>query len=551
MDLLGLFEEINNQLVNGISTIMRYVFPLSFTIYFFLYKEKKDIAYSLLHFTFSFRYFFYIVFSILLILFPYLQFLPVINYKYTPITVFILWLLSVGFSYDKVLRSINIKYTFSENTTRIKKVKNRLKLKVESKKIRIHDRNGDEITQFLRYIKKKNISNCFFKLTILVESNFQILFSKVKYNLPIDFSNNNQEFSSSIVDINNEIADLFNYDNEFYKMYSKEYFKFYRLILKEHVQLVSQCLSLNSLKDLNEVIKNLTNLVPPINSLYSKEFYNEFYKTVFDSLTLLSDKQHHYAVSILRNMNILENDSDQIYRQEDLMALIYSLLIVSVEKNNVKSLTDVANIAFTMQERNNRQIKAPNGGISFNFNKLKEKLQNQDNDEKLIYLFILCMIKAIELGHYACVGYLIKVSIQNFDNKSLNAAFIKLRQFNKPYVLNPDDPWLKVNYDIVKEINVNFNFSDVSYFYCLEKVATLVYLQQLFLKKIGNTKELIDFEIISIREIIGNESKFNYFKLKLKGLNKEYGMICLKDDEFKDEIKYPNPSSDMYKYVKI
>jgi hypothetical protein len=550
MDFIGLVEQINSDLLNGISTIMRYVLPLSFTIYFFVYKEKKDIAYSLLKKSFSFSLLLYLVCSLILILIPYKQYLFLIDFKYSPLLFFSLWLFSVYKIYIRLLNSINIKYVFKNNMKKIVKTIDKVEISFNYLHNSLPLNKGDEIIRRYKIHKRNSISTSFSTISNLVESNFQILFSKIKYNLPIDFSNNNQELSSVLVNMNDRITDLFNNNNFYYRKFRFEYFYLYKLILKEHVSVVSQCLTLGSSKDLNDVLKNLTNLIPPINSLYSKEFFLEFYKTVFDALYLLSDRQYHAAVSILRNMNALEKDSEEIYRQEDILALFYCYLIVAIEKNNVKLLTDIANIAFKMQERNNRKNK-PVFKISsaFNLDKIAEKLKDDnENDKNLINILILCMVKAMELGHYSCVGYLIKVCIQNFSNRDLNEAFLQLRNQEKEFVLSSERNVLKVNKDIVREINVDFNFSTVSYFYCLEKVSTIIYLQQTFLKEIGNTKNIKEFEIINIRKIVLSEAKFNYFKLKIKGLNKEYGLICLREVENFEDIKYPNQYNQLHKY---
>jgi len=561
--------------INDLFLMLRFIIPLSFTIYIFAYRERKEIAYSTLKRTNKFLNFIYITISIILIIayieYKYLKILEKVYesniFSVTIIIITLIWLITLIILYIKILSSINLFIVSKKNfllfEKRIKQLEKKL-TKFKNKLQNVDVSFAHECTYYSSKIKKK------LNLMLLhLEIVYQILISKLKYNLEIDFFDSNKNYNQQIIKYIRKL------NNEFFEelvlVSHEDFLKIYSLILNKNLYLLRYSLSTSSTNDINLIIdfyKDLTpnkfqfkaskaivdeikkyNKYPEFLEQQSEKaelFLLEYYKYVYEMMTILESNRKMDLMKVLKIMYEQERQSNLHIKFMDLTALSLALMLYAIERNNIKFLTDLTNILLNSTLNDFIELNVnEQTNINFNGYKINQKFIDnpiEDYDKKIetiTLMGILLIVKSIELGHYQCAGFLIKVLCKNIEPITINSILMSINEYLDQVEINSDIfQSEEINLKILEELNVDFYFSSVSLQYCFQKTVFLMLAQQHYLLSF-NQINYKKGDIFDIRLLIFDYDFIKYLKLKVEGLDKEYGLAFLKNKEFlNDFISY-------------
>ncbi|MFS1518512.1 hypothetical protein V1503_18925 [Bacillus sp. SCS-151] len=559
MSIIWVFLE---KYVYFLNNIIKIIVPLSFTIYFFGHREQKDIAYSLLKRKSTVNVVGFLISSALMvILIIYLipnstdiAEKPETLSKFGIIITTIISLAWIYFSfttYYMILRSINVLGEFGRNISLVND-------KLDEYNNLQFNKNGIKDN----YLFAKKVQKEFRQIIISVEICFQILISKDKFKLNNDYTESldsiNKTLIRGITEINKDeekFSNLVPYSGE-------TYLKLYIITLTYMNTMLEVSLKNNRHKEVNLILDYAT-LVKPfgfyinhdlrrdwliykelsgkssfsnIENLY-KEFFNEYFSFIFQLITSLSQQNDTRIVKILDNLIIQEYDNSKFFSENDFLSLTTALLLDSIESNNLKTVTDVTNTLLKYLQKEipiEEHIKINNMKIKINkFNK-KQGKNSKELEWKVLNNIFLSMVKAIELGHYSIIGFLVKILVKNFDQKTVCTLIKDL--FDNIENTKPD---LKISKRMPLYIPLNLSFSPSSYEYCFLKSVVLIYLQQCFAAKIKQIMDLNDEEILELNHFFNSKNEnrqyFEYIISKIRGLNKTYGLLAL-EESYLDEV---------------
>lgn len=551
---------------NGISKTL---IPLSFTVYFFTYKEQKDVAISLFkkdkHF-FN-RYNVFLMMTVLIFISS-IIYEPVAQEKLNignvlVFLIYLLWIFSAIFSYLFLVNSINIIRTFNESLNSIEVAFRN----IEQERFKYKYKSVSE------EVINRNITREVNKLSIYVEIVFQIIMSKKKYNLTNDFSQSLRDLEDKLFSQIILIHQDQSYFSEIFPLSSGEYGKLILIIQKGILELSDIALDLNNPRDIKILIQNFIEMRPIsfeiIDELQSnwdknnkckasletnfKNVFDEYYLSTYRVVNKLYSKNNSEALRVLKGLNQSDKGSELYANHNDYLTLVASMIATSIERNDLKQLTDVLNILFeylsNMESRgvvfqkpfidSKQKEESPSSSL-INIKRIKDRVSETSSKEliekKVHKLCIFSIVKAIELGRYSCAGFLIKNAVKNFNQMSFTESVYEINNN-----LDNVEPHLDLSKNLTRLLPLNFVFSGASYNYCFSKATLLIYYQQKYasLRKIKILKET---EMINMMTIFKKEEGYlEYLNDKISGLEKEYGLIVLKRDEF-EKVKIENNS---------
>jgi hypothetical protein len=149
------------------------------------------------------------------------------------------------------------------------------------------------------------------------------------------------------------------------------------------------------------------------------------------------------------------------------------LVIKSSENNSVKDLSPIAYsmIKTIRKKRNNLEYKINNITISM-------KVNSDQHYKAALYNLLQACLKSIELSHYQCTGFLVKMMVTVFDDinlfKEVLETFVSDKNNkgeNNPYIYRPQS-----EYKFEFEIKPNFNPN--TFDYCCDKLLILLNAQR-------------------------------------------------------------------------
>ncbi|WP_077215199.1 hypothetical protein [Bacillus dakarensis] len=266
-----------------------------------------------------------------------------------------------------------------------------------------------------------------------------------------------------------------------------------------------------------------------------KEFSDE--KTVEYSYLI---EQISKSIGLFNSLDIFKGKNDQQFKNfyssllKKQLQLLESLFIWSVETNNVRFLTESMNLLLNQYYSH---VHYPDGLE----NEVKEKLTKETSILNrynysadlvtgikdyssngifkelavtgVIKIILHSLYKSIEIGHYACTGYIIKVSMSHFTIKNYLKAisgFIKkiLERRNNDFDLG----------------YYHYSFNNFSKLHCLQKLILLVSYQ--ILGRVGKSYKDELKELIKIL-FLNNDKELLYMVEKINAASKSYGMTTI------------------------
>ncbi|WP_349407950.1 hypothetical protein [Pseudalkalibacillus sp. SCS-8] len=575
--LFNIFVEGFINIINGIYKV---VIPLSFTIFIFAYREQREVAYSLLKRKKKWQTVSFIVSSILLLIaMQFYSYHLQLSSEQVPtqtpgstkenaknvtnldtlalLTIMLIslwWIISSVTSYRSILKNINIIDEFRTNTSLINKA-----FKKIDKIMVIKEKN--------EAYKAKEIQKQLDNIIVATEINFQILITKEKYKLTNNFSSSLRTINSTLF---NKLVE-YNKDEEIFSkivpLSGTKYFDLYILILKNLSNLLEVSLETGREKEVQLINDTFCDIKPFLFQVRKedyaewivykrnddryqnlefmlKEFFNHYYFIMYKILLNLYKKNDSRTTYIFERLIAHEFDNRRFISENDFLTLTSALFYNSIETRNLKVLTDITNnyFKFFIKSLEQENLRKPENKIpktKFSKRISVKKITNQkihkseDIQRKIVKIMIFGIIKSIELGHYNCAGFLIKVIIKNFDQKLLNYEITDI--FKNRKNTTPD---LTLSKEITSHLSINLSFSPASYKYCLQKTVLLLALQQRFVSESMKIININKQNYINLDKFFGNEDKsyLEYLIEKVKGLQGLYGLLCLKDDNIDNLI---------------
>lgn len=554
--------------LSGFITVL---IPLSFTVFIFAYKEQKEIAYSSIKKTKKVPLWGFFI-SLLLLVMLMIKYVPqdsdtnLTNFSITSISVVsFIWLSITAWLYNILLISINPIKEFTKNIEEIDSNVTELNMMLQDTH-RI-SKNG--------YKFSKDIQKRIQKLTISGEICFQILITKEKFKMNNDFSRSLERINISlikpIVEINKD-EELFNKVTP-YSGY--RYFQLYVLIIKNLNLLLEVSIINKKDSDANLLIEAIKSIRPfsysedkelsrnwfiykgiydkvpeEYNSkdleAHFKNFFNQYFNLFYQTITILSNNKDNRVIDLLDNLIIQEYDSRKLFSINDFLTLITALFMKSIESNNLKMLTDITNTYLKYSEKyiasknenepviNNKRIKDNLKNIRVKTNKKRYFEMGEEIETKIIRSIFFGVIKSIELGHYNCAGFLIKILVQNFNEKKVDEITKEIYKDIKN-----TKPNLDLSRKLTEILHVNLSFSPASYEYCFLKSSLLLWVQQEFACQQGivPSKEYQSIDINACFESSESNKYKNYLIKKIRGLNSSYGLISLQPEYFESIVQ--------------
>ncbi|WP_257206813.1 hypothetical protein [Bacillus toyonensis] len=538
------------------NVIIKTLIPLSFTIFIFAYREQKEVAYSLFKKKISKTLIMFISTTVLLILSNVLLIFDSATVKdlsfYNLIYLdflSLLWLVLAVYSYRRILRNINVIKEFNYNIESIKKSFKNIDKLFQEKKEGV--KNDHKFASKLQ----KEIKN----VSIASEICFQILIAKDKYKLSNDFTNSfkliNNVLVKKLIEINSS-QDVF---SKVVPYSGTLYYYLYVSTLKYLNDLLEISFKGGKDNEINLIIDDFCSIKP--NSFYPyidlkrewkvfkkktkssdhmdleslfKDFYNEYYCMICQVILTLYKNNDNRTARVFGALISQELDKKKFYNQNDFLSLTTSLLIRAIHTNNLKLLTDITNVFLNLMNsatvKTKEMPKINNVPIQ-----MKKLVGNIEDDYELHYkisrVMFLGIIKAIELGHYQCAGFLIKSFVKTFSHKKIKLIIESLYDD-----IDNIKPNLELSKKLTELLSTKITFSTSSYKYCFLKAVLLVALQQHYVTSVKKIKLLKqDEQLIDLGYFFKGEDYhyLGYIKDKVEGLNSLYGLISIKDKHFK------------------
>lgn len=559
---------IINHFIFYMQDITKNLIPLSFTIFFFAFREQKEVAYSL----FKRKRYMTTIFVLLTVI---MLFLNIIYAKKRSdiltlsaqdilmLSIDIAWLFIAYITYKWMINAINVTKTFEKETRQIHKKFNKIFNLIRD----------IDITNYNENYLAKRVKKIIKEIRISTEIVFQILLTKKKFNLSSEFSSSLRTLEEFLFNNVKEIND----DQKLYSflvIYSGfEYKQFYEVLHKGLVDIFDIVIKSNNSKDISFLLEkfystraNTYEIEEKARSFWNDNFgdklnvedlflyfYEEYFYSAFLIINKLDENKDGRTVLVIKKLIQQDAQTNIFSNEEFLLTFFSSLIISSIENDNLKQLTDTFNVLIDLLRQ--RKIKFNKEKIPEKINRISKNIdlgriekitgefdnRNFENAERKIYRFVfLSIVKAIELGRYKCAGFLIKGAIKNFDVAVFNSISEEIYKNNQD--TSPD---LKLGKKLTSLLPHNYNFSLASYEYCLMKSILLLYYQQLFTTKEFKINEHINSDLIDVKNLFkDNFTQVLYINEKLSGLNKEYGLLFLSTERF-DKIKLTKDNMDV------
>ncbi|MGG4515559.1 hypothetical protein ABEX27_17530 [Bacillus velezensis] len=544
LELVNLFRNITNLLYDQLPPFLRLLIPFTLTLYLFSYKERKEVTYSYLKQNRLNKHTYKSIIStvvLLLCLFNHFYYNESgVFFNLFFLLVFVFWVSCLFLNYVDLFNSVNIFQVKEQHLALI----NRLNLKIQqynlSQKQILDYRDNLFIEKMLQQenesskkrintfnmkekFRRRNYVKSLINFDIAIQILTQILLSKTKYNLSKDVSSLLNDLTKELNTFLENMEDETLIENLVTLNIVNEYQLVYTTILKNLEMLIESSLKNARSEDLHKLLDLLKGMtVPPFSlrvSVYNLYLHKNSSKAIQISRELSYLRKSHiktikYVTSILhshgyngdltliRNLINLSKEGNEhstgVTPQELIFTLQLAIILEAINKDNVKLLTDIVNI--TLENK------------------------NTSNEKCITKIFILSTVKAIEQGHYKCAGHLIKMIVKISHDEVIEVLQDVHQHFEKKQLYSEKEFYRllenNIDLELAEEFMLTMPFSQVSFEYCFSKFVYLLELQYNFIYE--NSIQLFDN--------LPLETKKEYIQEKVKGLNKEYGLIILRND---------------------
>ncbi|WDM33685.1 hypothetical protein J8N01_25955 [Priestia megaterium] len=345
--------------------------------------------------------------------------------------------------------------------------------------------------------------------------------------------------------VTNEMLEYLQHDlhikvpaNLLYDASNENYIRLHKSLLIQHMALVKVLHDNNRQSEISKCI-NIFFEFEPSDNFEGPEFEglkNDFH-TILHQLIMYLDSEE--PVLFRTGLDGLEKFCErELTKQKPNIGgiRVYKHLILNaVEQGDTKL---IGHLVYSMK----RLVDSKNRGTSTQtsvawgriVNLVHMDSSNSINIEKVvIYLILQSVLKSVELSKYAVTGFLVKYLITNHCKGS-----ILKETFNLLIINNGKDIFLSkyvlrrkgYNYS---DIDVNFAFNEDTIEYCIQKMAIIIYTQQVFAKNnslpgTSNMGQKIDISIVSSSNPTMTPEYLKYLEEKITKAKDKFGLVSLK-----------------------
>lgn len=519
-DLNGLTYPNNVQnLGKTITDLLKYILPITITIYTFSYRERKQIASSIISSTIeNIQLNLFIVFSVFSFSFG------LVFYTIFELKEIILWIKTISIWCILVIASVILLYFIVKRAFRNINI---VKLLPE-----IIDLTNREIIVFKEMIniwdgeKKTKVHKILKEQKKRIHAHMESVYQMLSY---MNEKNMNLIFEEMLTDIK-EPLNVFN-SIDFFELEEGEplneeklrvYRELYQSILSNHVKLVVKLFNDNKIIKGQETLKMLVEELKPKNN--NNVLYQCYNQELFDLTSNFKLDDLHKFNLLLESLNNIEKDKiGKVYQ---------NLILRAVESKDVKFLCNIIYSVVREEKKNSDSSLTILERMSLRF--VRTRIIQKD-----IHLILKAILKSIELGHHSCAGFLIKFLITRFESKDVKLALNKFGKENatvsSDFSENEQESFMETD-----EQKVDFNFNIQTFEYCFYKMKILIYGQQKYavLKSLpGDSKKDIEDNYIDIQGIKDDCEYIEYLLDKIVNRKVDYGLLYIQNNKFMFSLK--------------
>ncbi|PEE56861.1 hypothetical protein CN277_11080 [Bacillus cereus] len=505
-----------HKLGKNITDVLKFVIPVTITIYTFSYRERKQIASSMISsiaekIQLNFFIFFSIVsFSAGIVLYNWVDEKEAMTYN----ILLIGWYISViitGVLLYLVLRksfhNIDIAKIFPEVIGQVNK-----EILVFKEMMNLWDgEKGTEVHKALKEQKQRihaHMESAYQMLEYMNEKNMNLLFDDMHNATknPLSIFNNVNFFDL-------EKGKILEHDR------ARVYMELYQSILRNHIKLIVKLFNANKIVKGKETLETLTKeLNPELNTLF--QCYNQQLYELTSNFNLGDSHKFNILIEALNKI-----EKGRIYK------VYQNLILRAVESNDVKFLCDIV-YSVTREEDN---LKHYSGILMSNvyIDLLRGRIVQKD-----IHLTLRAILKSIQLGHHSCAGFLVKFLITRFKREDVNIVLEVFSQDSANLVLDFSENEQYTD-DETDDQKIDFNFNLPTFNYCFYKMTILIYAQQKFSRKnkLPRTDILQHNLLLDVRKLLVDCDYTEYLLNKIINVKDKYGLLFLTNDDFIEHLK--------------
>jgi hypothetical protein len=450
-------------ILGAINAIITAMLTLMTTLYTFAYRERKTNSISLNTLSRNKWFFVSISFIVFTLIFSWLtvKFLSKEELFETPqssirfLILIVLLLISTVIIAEEIKRfynSLDLKFTTKEMLSDLKSL------------------------IYLNAIAHKNITD-YKQIGLYIESFYQCLTLSYEKNIYELYTQHFEEWATLIenIKIGEKDKDIDFYPRTIFEVLhtknEEDFSVLYELIIKCHVELIITVMNSNRLLDLQRVSDCFYKLMPYDHFPKLKETYLKH----LHELMIFTIENHPERISIIiKYLEDYAGSEIQVNSEKNSSLSVYKSLVIKSSENN--SVKDLSPIAYSMiktirKKRNNLEYKINNITISM-------KVNSDQHYKAALYNLLQACLKSIELSHYQCTGFLVKMMVTVFDDinlfKEVLETFVSDKNNkgeNNPYIYRPQS-----EYKFEFEIKPNFNPN--TFDYCCDKLLILLNAQR-------------------------------------------------------------------------
>lgn len=500
----------------NITDVLRFILPVTITIYTFSYRESKQIAPSNIgSMTEKKQLNMFIVISICTFglgmiihsLGVAYSWLLLIWYMQVAMSIYLLaMLLKNSFQNINIAKlsegTIDLTNDGIRNLKKLMSIwdgleENRVSGLIEKQEERAHA-HIESTYQILKYMNEKNMNSMFDENLKKLEETLKVF--------------NNQDFFELDKTGNVYIPDE---KIEIYK-------RLYKTILSNQVKLIVDLFNENKMIKGQEALRILTQLLYPkfnnnvLHQCYRIELYHLTSNFKLDDI--------HKFTPLLKALNQMEKEKiEKVYQ---------NLIIRAVESGDVEFLCNIVYIVTKEENRDNDKHTIPS------IQQVVAEIVKRKIIQKDVHLILKAILKSLELGHNACAGFLIKFLVTRFKGIDIKVSLSNFSKTNANVVLDftENEQQTTEETDIQR---IDFNFNSETFNYCYYKMAILIYGQQVFaqkkslpVKNINSSKEYVE-----VGKAIGECKYLKYLFEKIIKVNSNYGLLFVTQEDFMDSLK--------------
>ncbi|PFV15868.1 hypothetical protein [Bacillus cereus] len=500
----------------NITDVLRFILPVTITIYTFSYRESKQIAPSNIGSMREKKQLnMFIIFSIST--FGLGMIIHSLGVAYS--WLLLIWYMQVVISI--YLLAMLLKNSF-QNINIAKLSEGTIDLTNDS------IRNLKKLMSIWDGLEKNRVSRLIEKQEERAHAHIESTYQNLKYtnekNMYSMFDENLKKLEKTLKVFNNQ--DFFDLDKTGYVYIPDEkieiYKRLYKTILSNQVKLIVDLFNENKMIKGQEALRILTQLLYPkfnnnvLHQCYRIELYHLTSNFKLDDI--------HKFTPLLKALNQMEKEKiEKVYQ---------NLIIRAVESGDVKFLCSIVYLATKEDDQGNKKEKiAPKQIVVAKA--LKRKIIQKD-----VHLILKAILKSIELGHNACAGFLIKFLVTRFRGLDIRISLSNFSKTNANVVLDftENEQQTTEETDIQR---IDFNFNSETFDYCYYKMAILIYGQQVFAKKnslpIKNIHPLQEY--VEISKAIGECAYSKYLFEKILKANSSYGLLFVTQVDFMNSLQ--------------